>query len=283
LLLTRPTATKRLPPRLLGRYLSLIGAAEAQFNHGFRSECHTLLSTRLHIARDSPAYNVYALQLCRNVMKWSLPPTHSYWRASHQPHTLSGAEHIRACLREGRGLILLMSHFGPWPYLQHELARHGFPIDLTYPLGWPFEAQNDQAARIRFLLRARRALAQNNIVALMNDVGLTGVSGLGRTVDLSFLDGTSPFPFGGAFLSVQTGAPLVPIFSLEHDDGRHEIICNPPIVPTDYLGDRNERARHMLKCYAECLAEQVRAHPGNATSYIWGLDCKCSLASPTAP
>src|SRR5581483_12209144 len=39
-----------------------------------------------------------------------------------------GREHVEAALREGRGLILLFNHFGPFLMPAHWLVRQGYPL-----------------------------------------------------------------------------------------------------------------------------------------------------------
>jgi len=179
-----------------------------------------------------------------------------------------GEQHVRRCLDAGRGVIVLFSHFGPWPFASHEFERRGLRIAPTYPLGWPREARTDMADRIQFLREARRVLAQNGLVGLMGDVGVLGMSGLGRMVELPFLGVTTPFPLGCTTLATRTSAPIVPVFSLRHADGRHDIVCTEPIDPLQYEGMETERPVRMLESYATRLEEMVKAHPHNAYSYL---------------
>jgi lauroyl/myristoyl acyltransferase len=179
-----------------------------------------------------------------------------------------GEHHLRRCLDEDRGVIVLLSHFGPWPFVSHEFERRGLRIAPTYPLGWPREARVDMADRIQFLREARRVLASNGIVGLMGDVGVVGVGGLGRMVELPFLGVPTPFPLGCTTLAVRTSTPIVPVFPLRHADGRHVIVCTEPIDPRRYESSGTERPVKMLECYAARLEEMVRAHPHNAYSYL---------------
>ena len=179
-----------------------------------------------------------------------------------------GEEHIRRCLSDGKGAILLVSHFGPWLFLLHELERRGLALNLTYPLGWPHEPSFDMTLRMRFLRQALQALANNRIVGLMGDVGLLGVPGLGKMIELPFLGTKASFPIGGTVLAMRTSSPLVPVFSLRQADGRHSIIFTPPINPGEYAGTESERTVQMLEPYARRLEQMVRTHPQNAYSYL---------------
>ncbi|MDQ1592392.1 MAG: Kdo2-lipid lauroyltransferase/acyltransferase [Pyrinomonadaceae bacterium] len=234
-----------------------------------RDRCRPLLTDHLNHPPGSEFYEFYVSQLCRNLVRWSIPHAHPYWTKRSRRLEVVGEQHVRRCLDEGRGVIVLLSHFGPWPFISHEFERRGLRIAPTYPLGWPHEARVEMSDRIQFLREARRVLARNGIVGLMGDVGVVGVGGLGRMVELPFLGVTTPFPLGCTALSVRTSTPIVPVFSLRHSDGRHIIVCTEPIDPRHYEATETEQQQvKMLECYAARLEEMVRAHPHNAYSYL---------------
>jgi lauroyl/myristoyl acyltransferase len=261
-------AAKALPPKALGLYLSLHGSIDYLLAKELRARSRVLLAEHLNIPQHTLSHQIYTLQICQNLQRWSLPIDHSYWRKSSIRHELVDDEHIRRCLSEGKGVILLVSHFGPWLFLQHQLELRGLAFDLIYPLGWPHEPRFDMASRMRFLRQARQALANNSIVGMMGDVGIVGVPGLGRMMELPFLGMKASFPIGGAVLAMKTSSPLVPVFPLRQADGRHSIICTPPINPGDYAGTKSERAALMLGAYARRLEQMIRKHPQNAYSYL---------------
>jgi lauroyl/myristoyl acyltransferase len=261
-------ATGVLPTRALNGYLSALGAADYHLGRDTRARCRPLLEDHLNIAQDSAAYELYLSQLCRNLVRWSVPLSHDYWRDSSTRHEWIGEQHVRRCLDEGRGVIILQSHFGPWPFTLHQFEQRGLRMELTYPLGWPHLSSFDTASRLEFLRRARRVLAGNGIVALMGDVGLIGLDGLGQMLELPFLGMNMPFPLGCARLAALTSAPIVPIFSLRHTNGQHAMVCTEPIDLRQYAGSEAERAGQALKCYAARLEEMVKKYPYNASSYL---------------
>jgi lauroyl/myristoyl acyltransferase len=260
-----------LPTRALTAYLSALGAADYYFGHDTRERCRPLLVDHLNVQPGSRSYEFHLSQLCRNLVCWSVPLNHAYWRDRTIRHEWVGEEHIRRCLDYGQGVIILQSHFGPWPSTIHEFAQRGLPMELTYPLGWPHTSRFDPEARRKFLRRSRRVLADNGIVALMGDIGLIGLSrlnGLGRMVELPFLGVKTSFPLGGARLSALTSSPIVPIFSLRQTDGQHFMICTEPIRQWEYEGSETERAVQAMTCYAARLEGMVKKYPHNASSYL---------------
>ncbi len=266
--LSRQVAAKALPPKALDVYLSLHGSIEYFLARELRARSRILLAEHLNIPPHTLKHRSYALQLCQNLQRWSLPIDHPFWRKSSIRHEMIGEEHIRRCLSDGGGVILLVNHFGPWLFLLHELERRGIAPTLTYPLGWPHDPSLDMTSRMRFLRQARQALANNSIIGLMGDVGLLGVPGLGKMLELPFLGTKASFSIGGAVLAVRTSSPLIPVFSLRQADGRHSIICTPPIHPGEYAGTESERAIQMLEPYARRLEQMVMTHPQNAYSYL---------------
>ncbi|HEY0099742.1 MAG TPA: lysophospholipid acyltransferase family protein [Pyrinomonadaceae bacterium] len=258
-----------LPARALNVYLSALGSADYHLGRDTRERCRPLLADHLKVPPRSSSYEFYLSQLCRNLVRWSVPLKHAYWRDSSIRYEWVCEQNIRRCLADGRGVIILQSHFGPWPSTVHEFERHGLRMELTYPLGWPHMSRFDPEARLEFLRRARRILSNNGIVALMGDVGIIGLNqGLGRVVELPFLGMKMPFPLGCARLSALTSSPIVPIFSLRQADGRHFMICTEPIESSRFEGSESERAVQMMACYASRLEEMVKAYPHNASSYL---------------
>lgn len=266
---SRQLAADVLPPKALNCYLSLHGSIDYFLARELRARSQVLLAECLNIPQRTRTHRSYALQLCQNLQRWSLPVDHPYWKKSSIKHEMVGEEHLRGCLQDGQGAIMLVSHFGPWLFFLHALELRGLSPALTYPLGWPSESSFDIKSRMRFLRQARQALANNKTIAIMGDVGLLGVEGLGKMVELTFLNTKALFPVGGAILAVRTSAPLVPVFSLRQPDGRHSIIWTPPINPQDYAGaEESERATQMLAAYARRLEQMVKTYPQNAYSYL---------------
>lgn len=269
LFLSKSVAAEVLPARALNVYLSALGSADYYLGHDTRERCRPLLAEHLNVPPGSSSYEFYLSQLCQNLVRWSVPLSHDYWRDGSMKHEWVGEQHIRRCMADGHGVIILQSHFGPWPCTLHEFARQGLPVELTYPFGWPHMSRFDPAARLEFLRRARRVLAGNGIVALMGDAGIIGLNhGLGRMVELPFLGVKTPFPLGCARLSGLTSSPIVPIFSLRETDGKHVMICTEPIELKQFEGSESERAVQMVACYAARLEEMVKTYPHNASSYL---------------
>lgn len=269
----KPLAVKWLPPRLLDFYLNLHGAAESILNRELRNHSRTLLAEQCMLVPNSRGYRVSARQLSQNRERLTLPLSHPYWRNRVVRHDIAGREHIAHCLSVGRGGVLLASHFGAWPSLKQELERHGFHLNLTYPLNWPnIQASYDQPARVQFLQLARRELARNGLVGLMGDGGAVDRPKMGRMITFPFFGSNAPFPVGAAYLSVKTSAPLMPFFSVRHIDARHEIIVTPPINPHSYTGTAKERAIQMTACYVQRLEEVIKLYPYNACAFLDALN-----------
>ena len=152
-----------------------------------------------------------------------------------------GIGHIDRALGNGRGVILLLAHFGffllPLPYLGYR----GYPVNQIAgkqahasrlaELVWNWRSR--EAARLpvrfkqvdRFLRPVYQALKGNEIVAIAFDGRDSAkwevVDFFGKKVRFS------PGPFD---LARRTGATIIPTFVVQKSDNTHRIFFEPPFA-----------------------------------------------------
>ena len=108
---------------------------------------------------------------------------------------------------------------------------------------------------VETVLRIRRLLEQNGIVALVVD------RALGRDrVDVEFFGRPTGFLRSPALMGYFTGAPLVPSFILRQSDGRYAGFALDPIR-VERTGDRDANVKAAMQAFARVLEQQVRAYP----------------------
>jgi lauroyl/myristoyl acyltransferase len=175
----------------------------------------------------------------------------------------------------GRGVILLMSHFGRWEIGARLLAarckdvtllmggqaggeaRGGVDRDLRRA-GVDVRTVPDGLGQSFDILHALEVLRQGGLVSLaadraLGDARLLRVAFLGHTV------GIAAAPFA---LALVTGAPLLTVFALRIGRRRYRFVSDPPIVLT--AANRRERQAAMEQAalaYLERLRAMVRAYP----------------------
>ena len=102
----------------------------------------------------------------------------------------------------------------------------------------------------------RRVLADNGVVTIM-------AVGTGRTsVSLPFMGGTTQLGAGAPRLAYQTGAALIPTFTLPEPNGGYRVELGPVLEPRRDLPER-EAVVDLAARYVEQLETVVRAHPAH--------------------
>jgi KDO2-lipid IV(A) lauroyltransferase len=201
--------------------------------------------------------------------------------------TVEGRENLDAALGEGRGCIVLASHFGAHLLPAHWLFRQGLPVRFYMerprhisrylqrhfatdgPLGQDklFISRKGAAAdSASSILRAARTVKAGMLLYLAGDVRWTGQ----LTEPARFLGQDMRFSTTWVVLAAMTGTPVVMVFCRMEPDGRYHIEFRPAFqVPRDApeKGESGRWVRHFL----DVLEDQVRRYPENSNDYFfWG-------------
>jgi len=199
--------------------------------------------------------------------------------------TVSGRETLDASLAEGKGAILLTSHFGGHLLPAHWLLRQGYPLrfymerprhvsrflerqfDSEGPLAQGklfISRKGDATGSAGSILRASRALGAGMLLYLAGDVRWTGA----HTQAADFLGQRFRFSATWVHLAALSGAPVVPIFCHMQPQGRYHVEFRSPLhVPPDALHDG--QAQRWVQTFLTMLEEQVRLHPSNSNEYFF--------------
>ncbi|MGO9463481.1 MAG: lysophospholipid acyltransferase family protein [Isosphaeraceae bacterium] len=208
---------------------------------------------------------------------------------------VSGREHLDLAQAEGRGVLLLGSHFGdPW-LPAHWLVRAGFAVRWyterpkhvsRYIEGWfgsdgPLGQRQlfisrkaDRAEAARSILHAVRVLRAGLILGAACDVRWIGQ----QTAPARFLGRTYHFSSTWVALAGMTGAPVVPIFCRTDDHARYQLEFLPGYhVPSGIQGP--DEAAPWVQAALRALEERVRLHPGSSNDYFFWNDRELARTS----
>jgi lauroyl/myristoyl acyltransferase len=186
-----------------------------------------------------------------------------------------GDQHVVQAKSAGRGVILLMSHFGRWEIGARLLAERHKELTLVMggQAGGEARAGVDRDLRSAGvgvvtvpagqgqsfdILQAVGVLRQGGIVSLAAD----RVFGDARLLRLPFLGqtvGVAAAPFALALVS---GAPLLTVFAMRIGPRRYRFVSDPPVTLT--AASRRDRQAVMEKAAAAYLARlqaMVTEHP----------------------
>ena len=152
---------------------------------------------------------------------------------------IEGIENLDIALSKGKGVILLLSHFGsfllPLPYLAYlgykinQITGRQIHGSLIAERFWLWRKKEADRLPINFLQVGKflrpvyRALKDNEIVAIAFD-GRDG----SRWVTVDFFERKAKFSTGPFELAKKTNATIVPTFVVRNKNNKHTIIMEKP-------------------------------------------------------
>jgi KDO2-lipid IV(A) lauroyltransferase len=184
---------------------------------------------------------------------------------------VSGVEHARDALAQGRGALIFSAHYGHWEAGAYALGLLDIPFAvIARPLDNPTldkrlielrgGSGNAVIPKRRAVRETMRALARGAGVAILidQDAGADGVfvPYFGR------LASTTPTL---ALLALRTEAPIVPVFARVERDGTITVHIEP-VVPSRPTGDREA---DVLRLTAECTAIVERWARRDPEQWLW--------------
>lgn len=175
-------------------------------------------------------------------------------------------------LAAGNGAILVSPHLGNWELGGLGLADLGYRLNvLTFRE--PDEKVNELRERVRnergigtiyvdrddtsplAIIEAINALRRNEVLCLLGDR-----DGSSNTILINFFGKSTPFPTGAAYLSLASGAPVIPVFvPLEGD--RYATLMEEPIYFRGGHGQHAQAIRCGMQRLASVFERYIRQYP----------------------
>ena len=182
-----------------------------------------------------------------------------------------GFEHIQSALAGGKGILLVTVHTGLFELGGLLLEQFQLPLVVlslpepspalnrwraAYRQRWGAETLEVGGGEFSFVAIARE-LARGKCVAMLVDRPHRGDD----AILVDFPHGQVPFSTGPAWLSLLTGAPLVPTTFLATGDGKYIVEAQPPLS-LQRCGQDHARAVHEFTIkLAACFREKICQHP----------------------
>lgn len=183
-----------------------------------------------------------------------------------------GEEVVQDALSRGKGVLILIAHFGNYDLMGLYASKlFGYPLTIITKtlknaelnaLWWELrrKAGVNEVPSHNAYRACVRALRKNELVGFMLDQNRPREQG----VFVDFFGRKASTTPGLAFMSAQTGAPVVPVFMHRTPGGRHVLSAGPLIEPPP---DRKEET--LLACtaaYTKIIEDEVRRHP---EQWLW--------------
>jgi len=180
--------------------------------------------------------------------------------------SVEGLSHLTEALKKGGGAFLVGGHYGNWELGAAALARSVPLTAVVRPM------KNPLADR---LINERRGMGGVRVMGHRNStrqilrkirrgeaVGILLDQSASRSesVFVPFLGRPTTVNFGLALLASKTGAPVLPVFSIRREGGRHVVRVGKPIDMVS-LPDRQEELGINTARITAVLEEHIRRYP----------------------
>jgi len=175
-------------------------------------------------------------------------------------------------LKDGNGAILVSPHLGNWELGGLGLADLGYKVNvLTFRE--PDEKVNELREMVRqergigfiyvdrhdksplAIIEAINALRRNEVLALLGDR-----DGSSNTVMVNFFGKATEFPVGAAYLSIASGAPVIPVF-VPLIDGKYATLMEQAIY---FKGGHSEHTKAIqtgMEQLVKVFERYIRQYP----------------------
>ena len=184
---------------------------------------------------------------------------------------IEGEGFAREALARNKGAVILTGHVGNWDLLCTVVPRLGYPLtviskDIKNKGLNEFWMNIRQRFGVKFVpahnsYRAcLTALRKNELIGFILDQNMIRTEG----VFVDFFGKPACTTPGMAYMSAQSGAPVVPVFMLRREKGRHLVKVLPLIDPPP---NREPAAiREFTQRYTKIIEEIIRQYPDQ---WIW--------------
>jgi len=204
-------------------------------------------------------------------------------------HTLVGRRSTQKplddALAAGTGAILVSPHLGNWELGGLGLADFGFKINvLTFRE--PDEKVNELREKVRgergigfiyvdrddtsplAIIEAVNALRRNEILCLLGER-----DGSSHSITIDFFGKPTSFPVGAAYLSLASGAPVIPVF-VPLEGGVYATLMEEPIYFTGGHGEHGQAIRTGMERLAAVFERHIGMYPDQWYNFFefWGKE-----------
>jgi len=198
----------------------------------------------------------------------------------------SGMENLDKALAEGRGVMLLFSHFGAnqmiMPaigYQRYKMSQMSAPATVWVDLlpDKKFSAMEKRALELREAQEMSLPVKHINIFGSIKSVfsclkknevlGIAIDGGAGKDrVAVDFFGVKISLSTGAVRIAMKTGCPVLPTFIVRERDGKHTLIIEPPLNIQDT--GKEDAVRSNMLSFIRKLEEYVVKYPSHYLNFL---------------
>jgi lauroyl/myristoyl acyltransferase len=266
------------------------------FMGNMRRAVHENLSAVLKRSPEDPLVKITAIRTFQNYGIYLADYVRLNRLNKHLLPEEKGQHHIKQVLSEGRGAILIMPHLGHWElggvlFAMRQCPIHALTLKdpetevqdfrdkMRNSLG--IETLHIDPANYGNVLKLIKLLKENQVIAMLGD-RFEG----GKKVEVTFFGRKVIFPVGAMVLALNSGAPVIPVFTVVKPDGHYLSWMEEPIRVTRRTGvSTSELISEKAQELATVFETVISRHPDqwyHFFNYWERYACEDSPAGPAA-
>lgn len=224
-----------------------------------------------HVSNVKIAEGVFR-NLAKNGAEWVKLSSSDPRKAYDPVIELHGSEHLDDVLSEGKGALLMASHFGNWELITLSLTNSGYSGTIMAKKVY-FHKYNEFVVNLRgrggvnIVYRDEspkkflKVLRSGNILAVLADQDVDSVDG----VFVDFFGKPAYTPTAPVKLAMAAKTKIIPIFVIRKRDNTHKVIIEKPIERPSG-DDKEEVVKKYTQAWTDVLEKYVREYP---EQWVW--------------
>jgi KDO2-lipid IV(A) lauroyltransferase len=269
-----------IPLKLLYKFAELISAASARGKKG--EEIRRAVEELFGVGVLSNEQMVQAVQGAITNYRKDLFETWAYKRLDIKTIKMSasfeGIEHLEKAMKEGKGAILAVCHFGAYKTLLPQLGYRGYkitqvaanPLEFTGKdssfiknkvMEMELEYEKNLPAKFLYLGNSVRELFRildNNEIVVISVDGVVGT----QRVTFPLLNRKVRLSPAIEKLAKRSGAAILPVFTIRERNDRQRVVIHDELIPN---GDEGS----VLAEYAGLMESYIRNYPSHYAWYLY--------------